>query len=96
MLQAWRTIADRVAARKPDWFPSAQVVVTGHVHFPKIWSRGPLTVINTGAFSGPLGALCVDLIDETVVVRRLRRIRREWHPGAALATIPLAPVRSSP
>lgn len=96
MITTWLSFADRVAARRAEWCPSAQVIATGHVHFPRVWQRGDLTVVNTGAFSGPLGAYCVDLVDNTVSVRRVKNRKSEWYPGPVIQTIPLAPRRSSP
>ncbi len=94
MLRAWRSLPDRVAAVAPAWFPGAQVIVTGHVHFPRVWRRGALTIVNTGAFTGPLGAYLVDLAGEIVAVRRLRLARGRWHPGRLVAEIPLRAIGS--
>lgn len=91
MIHAWRSLPDRVAAVAPRWFPSAQVVVTGHVHFPKVWQRGDLTIVNTGAFTGPLGAFMVDVAVEQVTVHRLKLRRDLWHAGHRVAEIALRP-----
>jgi len=96
MIQTWRSFADRVAIRQPDWCSTSQIIATGHVHFPRVWRRGDLTIVNTGAFSGPLGAFCVDLAQDTVTVRRLKKQGSVWHPGPTHTTIPLAPPRSAP
>ena len=90
MLRTWMTFADRVAATIPQWRPHAKVVVTGHVHFPRVWRRGPLTVVNTGAFTGPLGSYSVDYDREACVVRRLDQRDNRWHPGKTITTIQLA------
>jgi predicted phosphodiesterase len=95
MLRTWMSFADRVAARRPEWCPAAQVITTGHIHFPRVWRRGPLTVINTGAFSGPLGAFCVDLEGEIVTVRRLKKRADGWHAETIVTTIALAPHRDT-
>lgn len=89
MLRAWRELPDRVAGLARAQRPTAQVVITGHVHFPRVWRRGELTVINTGSFFRPLGGHLVDIEGERVTVRRIRRIARDFHPGSALAEIPL-------
>ncbi len=91
MLHAWRSLPDRVAAVAPQWFPRAQVVVTGHVHFPKVWRRGALTIINTGAFTGPLGAYVVDVAGDRVAVHRLKLRRGRWRLGHLVGEILLAP-----
>ena len=96
MLRAWRSLPDRVAAVAPRWFPRAQVVVTGHVHYPKVWRRGPLTVVNTGALTGPLGAYLVDLIGDRVAVHRLQLRRGRWQAGHLVAGFPLRPAERPP
>jgi predicted phosphodiesterase len=90
MLQAWRTMADRVADVAPRWQPQARVIATGHIHFPHVWQRGELTIINTGAFSGPLGAATVEWEGEVVKVRRLQQHQGAWHAGSLMREIPLA------
>ena len=69
---------------------AAQVVVTGHVHFPGVWRRagGPV-VINTGSFFRPLGGSLVDVFGDRVEVRRIVRTGGSFGSGALLATIPL-------
>jgi hypothetical protein len=47
-------------------------------------------VINTGAFTGPLGAYVVEYANELVTVRRIESRDRAWHPGKIVSTIPLA------
>ena len=91
MIRTWASFANRVAARQPEWCPDAQVIATGHIHFPRVWRRGALTIVNTGAFSGPLGAYCVDVEADTVTVRRLQNRPDGWHAGSIVSTIPLAP-----
>lgn len=95
MLDAWRSLPDRVAGTRA-WFPGVQVVVTGHVHFPKIWRRGDLTIINTGAFTGPLGAYLVDVAGDRLAVHRLKLDRGRWHPGRRVAEIALRPAAAAP
>lgn len=87
MLHAWRSLPDRVAAAAPRWFPRGQVVVTGHVHFPKVWRRGALTVINTGAFTGPLGAHGVDLAGGRVAGHRLKLRQGRWQAGPLVGEV---------
>lgn len=96
MLQTWRTIADRAVTAAAVWRPQAQVIVTGHVHFPKVWDRGDITVINLGAFTGPLGALTVEQHDQKVVVRRVDWQGESCYPGRIVREIPLASGPSAP
>lgn len=90
MLHTWWTFPTRVVACTQRWRPAARIIVTGHVHFPRIWHRGDYTVINTGAFTGPLGARTVDIEAGQLTVRTIRQRDGAWHPGRRLATIPLA------
>jgi len=90
MLRAWRDLPWRAAALAVAQRPAAQVVVTGHVHFPGVWRReGRPTVINTGSFFAPLGGHLVDVSDEHVRVRHIRRARGDFLPGREIAVIPL-------
>ncbi|WP_221031900.1 metallophosphoesterase [Actomonas aquatica] len=90
MLHTWWTFPHRAVTQTRRWRPDARVIVTGHVHFPRVWQRGDYTVINTGAFTGPLGARCVDVFDGHLAVRTITWRRRAWHAGDRVATIALA------
>lgn len=91
MVQAWRELPVVAAKLAMAQRPSAQVVVTGHVHFPGVWVQpAGLTVINTGSFFSPLGGHLVDLTDDDrVQVRRIRRQGGRFEPGRAIAAIAL-------
>ncbi|MCC5025306.1 MAG: metallophosphoesterase family protein [Candidatus Synoicihabitans palmerolidicus] len=91
MLHTWLTFSRRAIRLAQRWRPDAQIIVTGHVHFPRVWHHHDKTVINTGAFSSPFGAYCVDVVDDAVTVHRLRNRQGKWHPGRVVASIPLAP-----
>ncbi len=92
MLRAWRELPARAAALAAAQRPSAQVVVTGHVHLPGVWTPRPgPTVINTGSFLAPLGGHLVDLVGEEVGVRRITRHKGGFHPGKTIAEIQLSP-----
>lgn len=94
MIDTWRTIADRAAAAASNWRPSAQVIVTGHVHFPRVWQRGDRWIINLGAFCGPLGALTVELQDSQITVRKINWRDGAPLPGKIVREIPLASART--
>lgn len=90
MLKSWRELPVRAAALAAKQRPTAQVVLTGHVHFPGVWHRaGQPTVINTGSFFSPLGGQLVDLIDEVVYVRRIQRRKGCFYPGRDMDAIHL-------
>lgn len=90
MLRCWRDLPRRAAELARSQRTSAQVVVTGHVHFPGVWrtAHGP-TIINTGSFFRPLGGNLVDVIGDRVQVRRIDRARDVFRPGKLLAEIRL-------
>ncbi len=90
MVHSWATFATRIARASRQWQPQARVITTGHIHFPRVWRRDDLTIINTGAFTGPLGAATVEMSDDNVVVRRIHAKAGAWHAGKVLAEIPLA------
>ena len=90
MLNTWWTFPDRVVKATTRWRPSARIVVTGHVHFPRTWRHGLHTVINTGAFSGPVGARAVDVHADRVEVRKIENQPDGWRATRVLTTIPLA------
>ena len=90
MRRAWRDLPVAAAALAMAQRPSAQVVVTGHVHLPGVWVRppGPI-VINTGSFFSPLGGHLVDLAGDLVQVRRIRRHHGQFEPGRQITEISL-------
>jgi len=90
MLQSWRDLPGCAAAMAAAQRPTAQVVVTGHVHFPGVWKQpGRPTVINTGSFFSPLGGNVVDLVGEAVSVRRVARRDGNFVPGRQITVLPL-------
>lgn len=90
MLRCWRDLPRRAAALARSQRPNAQVVVTGHVHFPGVWrTKGGPTVINTGSFFRPLGGNLVDVKDGRVQVRRIERSGEGFRAEKLLAEIPL-------
>lgn len=88
MLRSWRELPRRAATLAAAQRPTAQVVVTGHVHFPGVWRLGP-AVINTGSFFSPLGGNLVDVGGATVSVRKIARRGRDFVPGRTVAEIRL-------
>lgn len=91
MLHTWAVAPGRAARLAAAQRPAAQVVVIGHVHYPGVWRRAGRTVINTGAFCPPLGALLVDLTSGRVLVRQVAGREGAFHPGRVVADFALAP-----
>jgi predicted phosphodiesterase len=90
MLRVWATSPQIAAQLAAAQRPAAQVVVCGHIHFPGVWRSEGRVIVNTGSFSPPLGARCVDLAGEIVRVRRVERRGDRFHPGNIVAEFPLA------
>lgn len=90
MLRCWRELPLRAASLANAQRPRAQVVVTGHVHFPGVWPvpDGPM-VINTGSFLRPLGGNLVDVVGDRVCVRRIDAGHDGFRAGRLLAEIAL-------
>ncbi|HVZ64388.1 MAG TPA: metallophosphoesterase [Lacunisphaera sp.] len=88
MLRSWRELPNRAATLAAAQRPAAQVVVTGHVHFPGVWHLNP-TVINTGSFFSPLGGHLVDVDGAKVSVRKIARRGRDFVAGRTVAEIRL-------
>lgn len=91
MLRCWRDLPGLATALAVAQRPAAQVVVTGHVHFPGVWrlGQGPV-VINTGSFFRPLGGNLVDVSGDRVQVRRIVESGGGFRAGRLLKEIRLA------
>lgn len=90
MLRAWRNLPHAAADLARTQRPAAQVVVTGHVHFPRVWRHaGDPVVVNTGSFFRPLGGHLVDVLDERVRVRRIEFDGARFKAGRTVAEIAL-------
>jgi len=88
ILRAWMRssqLADQLATR---FRPQAQVVIFGHTHFPGVWQHGNRTIINTGAFTPPLGSRLVDFHDDCIRTRTIERQGGEFRPGKVIHELP--------
>lgn len=81
VLRAWRDCPSLAATFAADHRPRAQCMVIGHTHRPGIWRHNGCLVINTGAYLPWLGRTVVDVSEEEVIVREVRRARRGFLPG---------------
>jgi predicted phosphodiesterase len=81
-----------LAARLCDLFrPNARYVIVGHTHYPGLWRRGPITVINTGSYVLHFGALAVILDGEWVEIRKVKRQKEGFALGKRIARFQEAP-----
>ena len=81
ILTSWLHAPSLAAALAARFRPSAELVIFGHTHMPGLWRRGSRTIINTGAFTPPLGARVVDFLEDRVEVRHVVRQRGEFCAG---------------
>ncbi len=90
ILKAWSQAPGRAAALAERHRPGARFIITGHTHRPGVW-RMPsgVTVINTGSFSRPFGAMAAEVSDDGVRVRRVDERGGEYRPGREVAHFPL-------
>lgn len=96
MIRAWLTLPNIAFTVAGEQRPAAHVIVTGHTHYPGIWSATDGRVfLNTGSFGPPRGPRLVDVMEERVVVRTIQRRGGEFYPGPILREIALAPTSPS-
>ncbi|HEY4813335.1 MAG TPA: metallophosphoesterase [Chthoniobacterales bacterium] len=75
-----------LAARLCDLFrPNARYILVGHTHYPGVWQRGQITVINTGSYVLNFGALAVILDGESVEIRKVKRQKEGFVLGKRVA-----------
>ncbi len=95
MLHTWSTTPRVVAALAREQRSRARVVILGHTHYPGVWrvpgrnGQPTITVINTGSFTRPFGALFVELAGERLRVIKVRRGARGFEAGRDVAEIDL-------
>jgi predicted phosphodiesterase len=88
--EAWQNSPRRAADVAQAQRGAAHIVLFGHIHCPSVTQHGSRTIINTGSFTGPFGATCVDWIDDRLVVRPVQLRSRLFRPGPVRREIPLA------
>lgn len=96
MIRAWIELPQRAEHFVRSYRPGARFVVLGHTHFPGVWVRPGLVVINTGSFCPPMGCYAVDLSAEYVVVRQVLCRKGRFRFGRVVASFALAPTGESP
>jgi predicted phosphodiesterase len=85
ILHAWLQ-TPTLAARLCDLFrPNAKYVIVGHTHYPGLWKRGPVTVINTGSYVLHFGALAVLLEGESIEIRKVIKQKEGFALGKRVA-----------
>jgi predicted phosphodiesterase len=96
ILGAWLK-TPTLAARLCDLFrPNARYVVIGHTHYPGVWRRGQVTVINTGSYVLHFGALAVILDGASMEIRTVKRQKEGFVLGKRIARFQEVIGRGSP
>jgi predicted phosphodiesterase len=91
ILGAWMR-TPTLAARLCDLFrPNAKYVVVGHTHYPGVWRRGHITVVNTGSYVLNFGALAVILDGQSVEIRKIKKQKEGYALGKRVARFKEAP-----
>ena len=81
ILGSWRRLPVSAANLAEDHRPEARFVIVGHTHYPGIWTRKGRRIFNTGSFLPLLGRRMVDIHEDHLEVRKIRRSRHVFHPG---------------
>ncbi|MBC2604830.1 metallophosphoesterase family protein [Pelagicoccus albus] len=85
IIKSWMEVPSRALslARRFDLDP--QFIVVGHTHNPGIWRRGKTTVINLGSYFPWPGARCIDIEEDSLTVRKIRKKQNQIELGSSLA-----------
>ncbi len=89
ILGSWRRLPVSAANLAEDHRPRARFIVVGHTHYPGIWTRQGRCVINTGSFLPLLGRRLVDIHEDRVEVRKMRRSNGRFEPGRVVRRMAL-------
>jgi predicted phosphodiesterase len=81
ILGSWQRLPVSAAELAEDHRPQARFIIVGHTHFPGVWNRRGRCIINTGSFLPLLGRRLVDIHEDRVEVRKIRRSVNAFHPG---------------
>ncbi|MBD5782638.1 metallophosphoesterase family protein [Pelagicoccus sp. NFK12] len=89
ILKAWSEVPDRAASLTERFGLAPKFIVVGHTHNPGIWTRGKQRVINLGSYFPWPGALCIEIEDKTLNVRRVRKRQNAIEIGRTVASFKL-------
>ncbi len=96
IIKCWLDTPERGAQLAARQKTRPRFMVMGHTHYPGIWRRRGLIVINTGSFMPPLGRTLVELDNGALAVRRIVYRRKAFRLGKTLGkwAVPCAEVDS--
>lgn len=92
VLRAWKETPARADAFVASHRPRTRFLAMGHTHRVGT-TRTPrgLVVLNTGSFCPPGGAAVIDVTEDLLTLRAVKRARGDFHPGDTIAEFSLAP-----
>jgi predicted phosphodiesterase len=89
ILGSWQRLPVSAAQLAEDHRLEARFVIVGHTHFPGIWNRQGRCIINTGSFLPLLGRRLVDIHEDHLKVRKIRRSNKRFEPGRVVRRMAL-------
>ncbi|MDQ8205573.1 metallophosphoesterase family protein [Pelagicoccus sp. SDUM812003] len=89
ILKCWRETPDRAVSLAERFEIQAKFLIVGHTHKPGIWQRGDRYVINLGSYFPWPGAYCVDIADNLLEVKRVRKGRNRVTIGETIRSFEL-------
>ena len=84
ILRCWRETALRGVGLAGRHHATPRFVVMGHTHYPGVWHRDGVTVINTGSYFPLMGRRLVQIHEGQLTVRRVVRGKNAFYPGRLL------------
>lgn len=91
ILKCWAEVPERALSLTQRFSLEPPFIIVGHTHNPGIWQRGGQTVINLGSYFPWPAARCVDISDNQLTVRKIRKSQNAIQLGKPVARYPLAP-----
>ncbi len=86
VLRCWWNYPSIVEQWIEQYAPSAKFVITGHTHHAGIWTRGGITIINTGCFGFPSHPRAVVIDEDTMTIYKLSKRRGVYELGRVCAS----------
>lgn len=96
IVKCWLDVPGKAVSLASRFRLKPRFIVVGHTHFPGIWQRGSQTIVNLGSYFPWPGARCIDIQNDTLVVRRIHKRQGQVRLGKAVARFDLAPAPARP
>lgn len=89
VMKSWSEVPARARSLVARFGLAPKFIVIGHSHNPGVWKRGNQTVINLGSFFPWPGARCIDIDENTLKVRKIRKRQNDVKVGRTIASFDL-------